>query len=39
MDFHHAVTIFWLVLGLAVGSTRLGVEEAENPQITQITQI
>jgi hypothetical protein len=39
MDFHHAVTIFWLVLGLAVGSTRLGVEEAENPQITQISQI
>jgi len=26
MDFHHAVTIFWMVLGLAVASTRLGVE-------------
>ena len=40
MDFHHAVTIFWLVLGLAVGSTRLGVEEAERkPQITPISQI
>lgn len=26
MDFHHAVTIFWLVLGLAVAATRLGTE-------------
>ncbi len=24
MDFHHAVTIFWMVLGLAVAGTRLG---------------
>jgi len=24
MDFHHAVTIFWMVLGMAVASTRLG---------------
>jgi hypothetical protein len=39
MDFHHAVTIFWLVLGLAVASTRLGVEGEESPQITQISQI
>ena len=28
MDFHHAVTIFWMVLGLAVASTRLGVADA-----------
>jgi len=27
MDFHHAVTIFWMVLGLAVAGTRLVVEE------------
>ena len=27
MDFHHAVTIFWLVLGLAMAATRLGTEE------------
>ena len=32
MDFHHAVTIFWMVLGLAVGSTRLGVEEERNAE-------
>ena len=38
MDFHHAVTIFWMVLGLAVASTRLGVEGGESPQITQISQ-
>ena len=24
IDFHHAVTIFWLLIGLAVASTRLG---------------
>ena len=36
----HAVTIFWLVLGMAVAGTRLGVEEEEKqPQITQISQI
>ena len=28
MDFHHAVTIFWMVLGMAVASTRLGVADA-----------
>lgn len=27
IDFHHAVTIFWLYLGLAVASTRLGIPE------------
>ena len=26
MDFHHAVTIFWMVLGLAAAGTRLGAE-------------
>ncbi len=26
MDFQHAVTIFWMVLGMAVASTRLGKE-------------
>jgi hypothetical protein len=30
MDFHHAVTIFWMVLGLAVAGTRL-VAEKEIP--------
>jgi hypothetical protein len=29
MDFHHAVTIFWMMLGMAVAGTRLVVEEAE----------
>lgn len=28
MDFHHAVTIFWMMLGLAVAGTRLVVENA-----------
>jgi O-antigen ligase len=27
IDFHHAVTLFWLYLGLAVASTRLGIPE------------
>jgi len=27
MDFHHAVTIFWLTLGLAVSATRIITEE------------
>ncbi len=31
MDFHHAVTIFWMVLGMAVASTRL-VREAAAPE-------
>jgi O-antigen ligase len=26
MDFHHAVTIFWMILGLAAASTRLAVD-------------
>ena len=30
MDFHHAVTIFWMVLGMAVAATRL-VREAAVP--------
>ena len=30
MDFHHAVTIFWMVLGMAVASTRLGVDVAQD---------
>jgi O-antigen ligase len=29
MDFHHAVTIFWMMLGMAVASTRLVSEEAD----------
>ena len=29
MDFHHAVTIFWMVLGLAVAGTRLGADRGE----------
>jgi len=37
MDFHHAVTIFWMVLGLAMAGTRLGAEEEEKPQITRIS--
>lgn len=31
LDFHHAVTVFWLFIGLATASTRLGVMEAEAP--------
>jgi polysaccharide biosynthesis protein PslJ len=30
MDFHHAVTIFWLVLGMASASTRLAVEASQS---------
>ncbi len=31
LDFHHAVTIFWLLVGLCVASTRLGdIPEQEN---------
>lgn len=29
MDFHHAVTIFWMILGMAVAGTRLVGEAAE----------
>ena len=29
MDFHHAVTIFWMMLGMAVAGTRLVVVEEE----------
>ena len=32
IDFHHAVTIFWMYLGLAVASTRLGVLGRETGQ-------
>jgi hypothetical protein len=27
MEFHHAVTVFWLLVGMAVAATRLGREE------------
>lgn len=27
IDFHHAVTIFWMLVGLAVAATRLGAKE------------
>lgn len=30
MDFHHAVTIFWMTLGLAVASTRLAAENSDS---------
>ena len=30
IDFHHAVTAFWLFLGLAVAATRTGCQEARN---------
>ncbi|MCA9932841.1 MAG: O-antigen ligase family protein [Ardenticatenaceae bacterium] len=29
LEFHHAVTAFWLLVGLAVAATRLGVEESK----------
>lgn len=32
IDFHHAVTIFWMLVGLAVAATRLGEEEAAGDQ-------
>ncbi|MDX1688441.1 MAG: O-antigen ligase family protein [Candidatus Promineifilaceae bacterium] len=28
IDFHHAVTLFWMLVGLAVAATRLGKQEA-----------
>ena len=31
IDFHHAVTIFWFLIGLAVAATRLG-PQVEDPQ-------
>ncbi len=31
MDFHHAVTIFWMVLGMAVAGTRLVAEDIHTP--------
>lgn len=34
IDFHHAVTIFWLLVGLAVAATRLG-EAANNSAAKQ----
>ena len=38
MDFHHAVTIFWLTLGLAVAATRLIKEkEEESTDFTDFT--
>ncbi len=36
MDFHHAVTIFWLTLGLAVAATRL-IKEEESTDFTDYT--
>jgi len=27
IDFHHAVTIFWMLVGLAVAATRLGIQD------------
>ncbi len=35
MQFHHAVTIFWLLVGMAVAATRLGVETAASTPSTQ----
>lgn len=32
IDFHHAVTVFWLYLGLAVASTGLGIRENQSEQ-------
>lgn len=32
VDFHHAVTLFWLVLGLAVAATRVGSQIASENQ-------
>ena len=32
LEFLHAVTIFWLLLGLAVAATRLGILESANPE-------
>jgi hypothetical protein len=31
MDFQHAVTIFWMVLGMAVAATRLVVDATGHP--------
>ncbi len=30
LEFHHAVTAFWLLVGMAAAATRLGKENAEN---------
>lgn len=32
IDFHHAVTIFWLFLGLAVAATRVGCSEKKDDE-------
>ena len=28
INFHHAVTLFWLIVGMATAATRLGTQEA-----------
>ena len=33
MEFHHAVTAFWLFIGLATAATRLGTIEEERPKM------
>ena len=33
MDFHHAVTIFWMLLGMAVAGTRLGSENGQGARV------
>jgi uncharacterized membrane protein YjjP (DUF1212 family) len=34
LDFHHAVTAFWLLIGLASAATRLGAAETNSQQLT-----
>jgi hypothetical protein len=30
LEFHHAVTAFWMIVGLAVASTHLGIFSSES---------
>lgn len=33
LEFHHAVTVFWFIIGLATASTRLAAKEKENNEL------
>ncbi|MGD8584664.1 MAG: O-antigen ligase family protein [Chloroflexota bacterium] len=42
IDFHHAVTAFWMLLGLAVASTRVGsrlAREAGQMQVAEVSRV
>jgi len=39
IDFHHAVTAFWMLLGLAVAATRVGSRLVEKEGETQMEEV